>query len=208
MASGEDAADREVQFSAEALAEDAKNYHAWAHRQVFAARRGAWEEELAFVEGRLEEDLHNNSAWTQRFFVLKGRLEGRGDPGTLLAGELDYVLGKIRAAPHNAAAWRYLIGICNGRPLGGVFWRDPGRVFRFGAEVLAEWSSCVPALDGMAELYAALAGMARARGRGGRAAKAEEAAKRLWDRLEVCDPLRRRYWRERCRTLGQSCSGK
>jgi hypothetical protein len=69
---------QELAFAAEALAFEAKNYHAWAHRQAlmvaFGGAGGAggrlWESELAFTERLLREDVRNNSAWNQRFFVL------------------------------------------------------------------------------------------------------------------------------------------
>ena len=83
---------QELAFAAEALAFDAKNYHAWAHRQALLAAFGGsssstsqgpaacsslWENELAFTERLLREDLRNNSAWNQRLFVLaKGQLAG------------------------------------------------------------------------------------------------------------------------------------
>ncbi len=89
---------QELAFAAEALAFDAKNYHAWAHRQALLAAFGSssssansssstshgpatssslWESELAFTDRLLREDLRNNSAWNQRFFVLaRGRLAG------------------------------------------------------------------------------------------------------------------------------------
>lgn len=72
---------QELAFAAEALAFDAKNYHAWAHRQAVVAafgRPGAggavgaalWGAELAFTERLLRDDVRNNSAWNQRHFVL------------------------------------------------------------------------------------------------------------------------------------------
>lgn len=62
-----------------ALSSDSKNYHAWAHRQVVVAAAGAWQQERDYVEGLLQQDVRNNSAWNQRFFVLQVWGRRRGD---------------------------------------------------------------------------------------------------------------------------------
>jgi hypothetical protein len=54
-----------------ALDADSKNYHAWAHRQVVVAAGAAWQQEQQYVQRLLAEDVRNNSAWNQRFFVLQ-----------------------------------------------------------------------------------------------------------------------------------------
>lgn len=61
---------QELKYAAECLAEDAKNYHAWAHRQAIVRRFGLWQQELDVVNELLQEDVRNNSAWNQRFFIL------------------------------------------------------------------------------------------------------------------------------------------
>jgi len=55
----------------EALAADAKNYHAWAHRQAVVAAAGTWRQELKYVDQLLQEDVRNNSAWNQRAYVMQ-----------------------------------------------------------------------------------------------------------------------------------------
>lgn len=61
---------QELEYAAECLAQDAKNYHAWAHRQAIVKQFGLWQQELEVTSHLLEEDVRNNSAWNQRFFVL------------------------------------------------------------------------------------------------------------------------------------------
>ena len=61
---------QELIYAAHCLAEDAKNYHAWAHRQAIVKRFGLWQQELEVVNSLLHEDVRNNSAWNQRFFIL------------------------------------------------------------------------------------------------------------------------------------------
>ena len=47
MGSGEG----EKDFTATVLVDDAKNYHAWAHRQWAVERLGLWDGELDMVDG-------------------------------------------------------------------------------------------------------------------------------------------------------------
>ena len=60
----------ELQFTADILQLDAKNYHAWQHRQWVIKEFSLWEKELEYVDKLLTEDLRNNSAWNQRYFVI------------------------------------------------------------------------------------------------------------------------------------------
>ena len=60
----------ELQFTENILQLDAKNYHAWQHRQWVIKEFGLWEKELDYVDKLLTEDLRNNSAWNQRYFVI------------------------------------------------------------------------------------------------------------------------------------------
>ena len=75
LAAGPEAASRgggpqELQFAAECLERDAKNYHAWAHRQAVVRAFGLWAAELSYVAELLRADVRNNSAWNQRYVVV------------------------------------------------------------------------------------------------------------------------------------------
>lgn len=61
---------QELDFTSSILRPDAKNYHAWQHRQWAIKKFDLWENELDYVDKLLTEDLRNNSAWNQRYFVL------------------------------------------------------------------------------------------------------------------------------------------
>ena len=61
---------KELQFTADILQLDAKNYHTWQYRQWVIKEFGLWETELDYVDKLLKEDLRNNSAWNQRYFVV------------------------------------------------------------------------------------------------------------------------------------------
>lgn len=60
--------------------------------------------ELDYVERLLLDDVRNNSAWNQRFFLL-GAIKG-----DVAERELNYTMGRIREAPGNESAWNYLRG--------------------------------------------------------------------------------------------------
>lgn len=56
---------------------DAKNYHVWSYRQWLVRRFGLWDVgELAVVDGLLQADVRNNSAWNHRWFIVFGRPAG------------------------------------------------------------------------------------------------------------------------------------
>ena len=54
----------------EIFAEDAKHYHAWAHRQWLVRTYGCWDKEMTFTKELIKEDVYNNSAWNHRFYVI------------------------------------------------------------------------------------------------------------------------------------------
>ena len=66
---------QEFLYSGRCLADDAKNYHAWAHRAAIADAFNAWERELPIITKMLSEDMRNNSAWNHRFLTLQRLLE-------------------------------------------------------------------------------------------------------------------------------------
>ncbi|XP_059433895.1 protein farnesyltransferase/geranylgeranyltransferase type-1 subunit alpha-like [Corylus avellana] len=67
---GTDATSKELEFTKKILTLDAKNYHAWSHRQWVVQALGGWDDELHYCWQLLEEDIFNNSAWNQRYFVM------------------------------------------------------------------------------------------------------------------------------------------
>ncbi|KAL2509582.1 protein farnesyltransferase/geranylgeranyltransferase type-1 subunit alpha [Forsythia ovata] len=67
---GTNATSNELQFTQEIFSEDAKNYHAWSHRQWVLQALGGWEDELAYCDKLLQEDIFNNSAWNQEVVII------------------------------------------------------------------------------------------------------------------------------------------
>jgi len=101
----------ELKCLKEALENDSKNYHAWSYRQWVMTHFGPgpwWEEELSFVNGLMEVDIRNNSAWNQRFFAIT---EGpKGLTEEVLQVEVEYTKAKIQRTPNNESPWVYLSG--------------------------------------------------------------------------------------------------
>ena len=102
------------------LAKDAKNYHAWQHRQWVIQTYGLFDNELNFIESLLSTDIRNNSAWNQRFFVVTSpknsslKPNGGGDlvlSGQVLDDEIKFVFEAILSVPGNESAWNYLRGL-------------------------------------------------------------------------------------------------
>ncbi|KAL5545082.1 hypothetical protein UlMin_008866 [Ulmus minor] len=107
---GTEATIRELQFTKKILSLDAKHYHAWSHRQWVLQTLGGWEDELDYCEELLEEDVFNNSAWNQRYFVVT-RSPILGGLKAMRDFEVNYTVKAILAKPENESSWRYLRGL-------------------------------------------------------------------------------------------------
>jgi hypothetical protein len=66
-----------------------------------------FENELQYVEQLLDEDIRNNSAWNQRYFVINNTT---GFTPDVVQRELTYTLDKIKIVTNNESAWNYLRG--------------------------------------------------------------------------------------------------
>ena len=95
----------ELEFSESCLQVDTKNYHAWAHRQAVLSELGTeadLERELAFTTSLLHRDVMNNSAWSQRAFLI-----GSG-AAVDWSAEFAATAGWIEGCVENEASWAYL----------------------------------------------------------------------------------------------------
>eukprot|EP01138_Halocafeteria_seosinensis_P001775 gb/GECG01001818.1/.p1 GENE.gb/GECG01001818.1/~~gb/GECG01001818.1/.p1 ORF type:complete len:336 (+),score=45.45 gb/GECG01001818.1/:1-1008(+) len=112
---GKSALDTELVYTESVFEADAKNYHAWAHRQyllrVFLSEDDyRWSSELSFCENIIDEDVRNNSAWNHRYFTVR-RGGKRSLSSEAIQTELGYCLGKLELAVENESCWNYLRGI-------------------------------------------------------------------------------------------------
>lgn len=110
---GSDATFNELKFTKKILSIDAKHYHAWSHRQWVLQALGGWEDELDYCHHLLEEDVFNNSAWNQRYFVIT-RSPFLGGLEAVRELEVRYTVNAILMYPENESPWRYLRGLYKG----------------------------------------------------------------------------------------------
>ncbi|GFQ06182.1 protein farnesyltransferase/ geranylgeranyltransferase type-1 subunit alpha [Phtheirospermum japonicum] len=71
---------------------------------------GGWEDELAYCDELLEDDIFNNSAWNQRYFVVT-RSPLLGGLEVVRDSEVAYAIKAILTKPENESPWRYLRGL-------------------------------------------------------------------------------------------------
>lgn len=92
------------------LESDSKNHHVWLYRKWLVARFHMHHDpaELAFVDKFLALDLHNNSAWLHRFFILFSDRDWLAEEAE---SEIAHVQRSILTSPHNESAWNYLRGV-------------------------------------------------------------------------------------------------
>ncbi len=206
---------QEMEAAAATLAFDAKNYHAWAHRQALVAAWDLWDEELAFTEAVLADDVRNNSAWNQRFFILTrggpqqpaqadaGLADGTEPPPSppvVIDAELSYVAAALHRAPDNASAWAYLRGLLTS-PAGTDVSLQVDKVPDLCFKALQRLPSCTPAMDLLSEMYRARAAAALQHDDVATASLAMQHAETLHAALQVADPLRHPYWKFTNETL-------
>ncbi|KAF7256708.1 hypothetical protein EG68_08723 [Paragonimus skrjabini miyazakii] len=99
----------ELQFTADVISDDAKNYHAWQHRRwAVGFFKVPVTVELAFTESLIREDMYNNSAWNHRFVTVTN---DEGLTPSVLQREVEFVQNIIRSAPANESSWNYLYGL-------------------------------------------------------------------------------------------------
>lgn len=61
---------------------------------------------MDFVENLISQDLRNNSAWNQRYFVINNS----NPNASTINKELKYTFDKIKILSKNESAWNYLRG--------------------------------------------------------------------------------------------------
>uniref|UniRef100_A0A0A9CSQ3 Protein farnesyltransferase/geranylgeranyltransferase type-1 subunit alpha n=1 Tax=Arundo donax TaxID=35708 RepID=A0A0A9CSQ3_ARUDO len=194
---GPDIANKEHEFTMKVLAIDAKNYHAWSHRQWVLQALGGWEGELQYCNQLLEEDVFNNSAWNQRYFVIT-RSPLLGGLTAMRDSEVDYTVVAILANPQNESPWRYLKGLCKGE--NNLLVADE-RISGVCLKVLKNDWSCVFALSLLLDLLHTglqpsdeLKGTIEAMKNSDPEMADADPATALCSILQKCDPLRVNYW--------------
>jgi len=182
---GKIVAERELQCTADALEVDTKNYHIWSYRQWLVRAFQLWEADLAFVHKLLVDDVFNNSAWNQRYFVLTRGGQHAANLTSVLCSELQYVSDMIRIAPLNEAAWSYARALPSGE--------DSTTLEQLVPLATAILESQPTNLQAIMTLTDAATEMSRAADTSKHDTHTAKALE-LLHRLVKLDPMRERYW--------------
>lgn len=145
---GPEARNNELEFTKKILSVDAKHYHAWSHRQWALQTLGGWEDELNYCTELLKEDIFNNSAWNQRYFVIT-RSPFLGGLKAMRESEVLYTIEAIIAYPENESSWRYLRGLYKGET---TSWVNDPQVSSVCLKILRTKSNYVFALSTILDL--------------------------------------------------------
>jgi len=175
----------ELDFCRECVKADSKNYHAWAHRQWVLdqfADDAMWEAERVYVEELLTEDVRNNSAWNQRFFIIKKKTLRDGAtkiPNDVALNEILFAIPLIHKSPNNECPWNYMRGVATMSESGDLL------AFPKLKEVAVDYCARCPACPHCRSLLADIADAE------GDDAKRIECLVALRDNV---DTMRRKYW--------------
>lgn len=196
---GADALTKELEFTRMIFQQDAKNYHAWSHRQWVLQSLGGWEDEHSYCQQLLEDDIFNNSAWNQRYFVITNS-PLLGGVKSVRDSEVSYTVAAILAHPENESPWRYLRGL----------YRDDfeslvkdTRVVSVCRSILASKRSYVHALNMLLELACHGLQPDEDLSNSIRSLASDSVAPDsslsgiICDILELVDPMRANYWKWR-----------
>lgn len=82
------------------------HYEIYIHKQCISFC-SLFDGELEYVDLLLNDDVRNNSAWNQRYFVINNTT---GFVDDVLNREIEYTLFHIKTASENESAWNYLRG--------------------------------------------------------------------------------------------------
>ncbi|XP_057489986.1 protein farnesyltransferase/geranylgeranyltransferase type-1 subunit alpha-like [Actinidia eriantha] len=145
---GTDSVREELEFTEKVFSKDSKNYHAWSHRQWVLQALGGWNDELAYCQQLLEDDIFNNSAWNQRYFVVT-RSPLLGGLHAMRESEVRYAVEAIMDKPENESPWRYLRGLYKDDTQS---WINDPQVCSVCLKVLNSKTNCVFALSMLLDL--------------------------------------------------------
>lgn len=127
----------ELRYITEVLQIDQKNYHAWSQRQWVLRKISSmvissyitkttktndynnnnpyqhriWGQEMIYVDTMIQNDIRNNSAWNQRWFVIHQGMGGiiLSMSNAIIEANYSLMIGTID--PHNESPFRYLLSI-------------------------------------------------------------------------------------------------
>ena len=102
---------KELSYTGKILCEaDGKNYHAWSHRQWVIKTFKLWKGEIEFTKELLSDDIRNNSAWNQRWYVLS-ETRNLAEDKEMCESEIEFALKSLDTVVGNESAYAYLRAI-------------------------------------------------------------------------------------------------
>lgn len=132
------------------------------------------------------EDQRNNSAWNQRFFVIKHL----GFTLELVQRELTYAMNRIRIIKNNESAWNYLVGVMR---QGGA-----GQGLSSYTEVVAFVEEIYQAGNRSPYLLAFLVDLYQEQALQQKVSESDQLARKVYGLCEEMgtkhDVIRRKYW--------------
>jgi protein farnesyltransferase/geranylgeranyltransferase type-1 subunit alpha len=162
-----------------------------------------WEEEMDFVDKLLNDDIRNNSAWNQRWFVVHRGSKSTPIPLEVAREEIKFSISKACLDPYNESAWRYFV----------AFVKEQLQAIGKTSEFTEFLESCQDAItdtkkifeeeskkDGMEciHMIAAYIDILEMKGDAQSLSNAQKLAEELGDRY---DTVRRTYWMLRSKQL-------
>lgn len=84
-----------------------KSFQSFYLRRWLVEKFDLYDQEFKDLDFFFEEDLRNNSAWNQRFFVVQHLIKNNK---WKLEDELEFCFENIKTVPENESAWNYLNG--------------------------------------------------------------------------------------------------
>ncbi|OLY83343.1 Protein farnesyltransferase/geranylgeranyltransferase type-1 subunit alpha [Smittium mucronatum] len=117
----------EVNFLNEQIDLDSKNFHAWSYRQFVVKTFGLYEYEFLYAKLKIEQDIRNNSAWNQLYFVLNSHFlkeevptpdqgltgidQAKVSKESILKDLITFSVEKIHMTPSNESPWVFVQGL-------------------------------------------------------------------------------------------------
>ncbi|KAJ3219114.1 hypothetical protein HK099_004808 [Clydaea vesicula] len=181
---------QEIEFINRLLKYDTKNYHAWSYRQWLVQKFNLFKLELEETEGFILDDIRNNSAWNQRYFVFKMREEGFQNE-TDFENEINYCISKIKLAPRNESPWNYIRGIIK------LFGKNPAEVKVYVSLCEDYFQKNLPISNALISLLEILENKIKSE----KNDDFQSEALQICDKLIDFDYVRRNYWTYRKQLL-------
>lgn len=156
-----------------------------------------WEDELVFSEYLILDDIRNNSAWNQRWFVVH-----RGSKSPCKAdSELQYAIEKGVMDAYNECPWRYYVAIVREQQRHLSKDEFSSLIQTCEDDILNAQEQIKTSISGevteCTHMSSALMDILEMKG----GLDSYRTAKTIAKNLETIDPIRKKYWKLRCANL-------